>query len=242
MKLPSLFRSAGLVLLFAAAGAAVSAQQTVKCESNNGGRNYCGSFPPDRVTMNQQISGSPCIRGNSWGVDNRGLWVDRGCRAIFMIGRGGGYHGGGNSGGYGGTTVKCESNNGGRNYCGSYGGNEVTLNQQISGSPCVRGSTWGVDGRGLWVDRGCRATFNVSQRGGGYHDGGYGGGGYPGGGTIKCESNNGGRNYCGNYPPDRVTLNQQISDSPCVRGRSWGVDNRGLWVDRGCRATFRIGR
>ena len=88
MKLPSLFRSAGLVLLFAAAGAAVSAQQTVKCESNNGGRNYCGSFPPDRVTMNQQISGSPCIRGNSWGVDNRGLWVDRGCRAIFMIGRG----------------------------------------------------------------------------------------------------------------------------------------------------------
>ena len=34
----------------------------------------------------RQISGSPCIRGNTWGVDNRGLWVDRGCRAEFEVG------------------------------------------------------------------------------------------------------------------------------------------------------------
>ena len=28
------------------------------------------------------------------------------------------------------------------------------LARQISGSPCIRDTTWGVDRRGLWVDRG----------------------------------------------------------------------------------------
>jgi hypothetical protein len=36
--------------------------------------------------MQEQISGSPCEQGRTWGVDSRGLWVDRGCRAIFVIG------------------------------------------------------------------------------------------------------------------------------------------------------------
>jgi hypothetical protein len=80
-----LFRMSVLVLLFAAIAVAASAQQTIKCESNNGGRNYCGSVPSNHVTLERQISGSPCVRNSTWGVDNRGLWVDRGCRAIFNI-------------------------------------------------------------------------------------------------------------------------------------------------------------
>jgi len=27
-----------------------------------------------------------------------------------------------------------------------------------------------------------------------------------------------------------------------VFGKSWGYDNRGIWVDRGCRAEFNVGR
>jgi Protein of unknown function (DUF3011) len=238
MTLRTLRRSAVVALLSSGLATAAAAQQNIKCESNNGGRNYCGSYAPNQVTMDRQISGSPCVRGSTWGVDNRGLWVDRGCRATFIISRGG-YPGGGYpGGGSGGSTVKCESNNGKRNYCGNYQANQVTMNQQISGSPCVRGSTWGVDNGGLWVDRGCRAIFNISgygnrPGGGGYH-------GAPPMTTIKCESNNGKRNYCGSYAPNQVTMNQQISGSPCVRNNTWGVDNRGLWVDRGCRATFNI--
>jgi hypothetical protein len=38
----------------------------------------------------------------------------------------------------------------------------VDLVQQLSGSPCTRGVTWGNDGLGIWVDRGCRARFNVT--------------------------------------------------------------------------------
>lgn len=65
-----------------------SAQQSIRCESNNGSRVYCGpgNINPDQVTMQRQISGSPCDRGSTWGVDRRGLWVDRGCRADFVIG------------------------------------------------------------------------------------------------------------------------------------------------------------
>ena len=66
------------------------AQQTIKCEANNDNRKYCGSYRPGEVRMQQQISGSPCIEGQSWGLDRQGLWVERGCRAIFSIGRFGG--------------------------------------------------------------------------------------------------------------------------------------------------------
>jgi hypothetical protein len=82
-------RSAVLVFLLAVFAVAASAQQTIKCESNNGGRNYCGNYSGNQVTMDRQISGSPCVRGSTWGVDNRGLWVDRGCRATFNVSYGG---------------------------------------------------------------------------------------------------------------------------------------------------------
>ena len=84
MKLHTLLRLACLVALFSIAAYA-SAQPAVKCESNNGGRVYCGAYTPNQVTMNKQISGAPCVRGSTWGVDNRGLWVDKGCRATFYI-------------------------------------------------------------------------------------------------------------------------------------------------------------
>jgi hypothetical protein len=84
MKLLTLLRLACLVALFSIAMRA-SAQPAVKCESNNGGRVYCGAYTANQVTMNKQISGAPCTRGSTWGVDNRGLWVDRGCRATFFI-------------------------------------------------------------------------------------------------------------------------------------------------------------
>ena len=137
-------------------------------------------------------------------------------------------------------SIKCESNDGRRNYCGSYDYRQVQLEKQISGSPCVSGRSWGVDDRGLWVDNGCRAYFTVRTRS---HRDGYerrGDDNYGNQDSIRCESNDGRRNYCGNYDYNRVRLDRQISDSPCVNGRSWGVDDRGLWVDNGCRALFTI--
>jgi hypothetical protein len=206
---------------------------TLQCESNDGRRKYCGPANYNQVSLQRQLSSASCVQGESWGVDGRGLWVDRGCRAIFYLGGNGQY---GNNGGYHGGSITCESNDGQRKYCGRVG-RDVRLQRQLSQSPCVQGQSWGVDGQGLWVDRGCRAEF--SSGGGNWdNNGGNNGGNY--GGSITCESNNGQRKYCGRVGRD-VQLQRQLSQSPCVQGQSWGVDGQGLWVDRGCRAEFSSG-
>jgi hypothetical protein len=152
---------------------ATPAQQTITCESNDGGRKHCGAPNPGQVSLQRQISGSECIQDRTWGVDDRGLWVDHGCRADFLIGGNNNYNGPADNGSNGGgpaDTIKCESSDGNRKYCGQVDSRaQVTIQQQISGSPCEQNRSWGVDNRGLWVDHGCRAIFAT---GGGYDDGG----------------------------------------------------------------------
>jgi hypothetical protein len=59
--------------------------------------------------------------------------------------------------------------------------------------------------------------------------------------TITCESQNNRRQYCRiNDPRAQVDVVQVLSQAPCVRGRTWGNDGGGIWVDRGCRAQFRV--
>lgn len=57
------------------------------CSSDNGGRVFCEADTRDGVRLLRQISGSPCRQGETWGYDRRGVWVDRGCRAEFALGR-----------------------------------------------------------------------------------------------------------------------------------------------------------
>ena len=138
------------------------------CASDDGKRHLCRVDTSRGVTMTNQRSGSPCIQGQTWGYSRQGIWVDRGCRADFYLasnyrpGPGGPGYGGP---GYGaGTTITCSSNNGKRNYCSANTSRGVRLTNQRSGSPCIQGQTWGYDGRGIWVDRGCRADFVTMQR------------------------------------------------------------------------------
>jgi hypothetical protein len=128
----------------------------VTCSSNDGRRNWCDIGPSRDVRLARQISGSACIQGQTWGTDRRGLWVDRGCRAEFVVGRAGGPPPPPPP-----MMVTCSSNDGRRNWCDIGGRRDVRLNRQISGSACIQGQTWGTDRRGLWVDRGCRAEFRV---------------------------------------------------------------------------------
>ncbi|RZU42986.1 DUF3011 domain-containing protein [Edaphobacter modestus] len=210
--------------------------QSIYCASDDGKRNYCSANTRGGVEMTKQRSGSACIQGQTWGWDNRGIWVDRGCRAEFIT-RGG--NGGGNGNNGGGQSVTCSSDDGRRHSCSMDTRGGVRLTRQISGSSCVQGQTWGYDNGGVWVDRGCRAEF-VAGRGGSWNGGGNNGGG--GGQTFTCSSDNGGRNYCsipGGGNPNNVIMSRQISGSACIQGQTWGTDRRGLWVDRGCRAEFR---
>jgi hypothetical protein len=114
--------------------------------------------------MVNQRSGSPCKQGYSWGYDRRGIWVDRGCRADFVVMvQNSGYRPGYGGPPPGNGMITCSSDNGGRQYCQADTRRGVRLVKQRSGSPCVQGSSWGYDGRGIWVDRGCRADFMVGR-------------------------------------------------------------------------------
>ncbi len=212
-----------------------SGGQTLTCSSNDGKRNYCNVDTRGGIRLTRQISGSPCTQGQTWGFDNRGVWVDRGCRAEFVTGSGGGGNWGPGGGGQG-QTLTCSSDDGRRNYCNVDTRGGVRLTRQISGSPCSQGQTWGFDNRGVWVDRGCRAEFVIGAGGGGNWN--------PGNSqpqTITCSSDDGRRNYCNVDTRGGVRLTRQISGSPCTQGQTWGFDNRGVWVDRGCRAQFVTG-
>lgn len=143
-----------------------NAGAVINCASDDGRRAYCNADTRNGVTLSRQISGSACTEGQTWGYDQRGIWVDRGCRAEFILnGRGGGdrgYYRGDDRGNDRGraNTLTCESNNGGRVVCQADTRSQtVQLVRQISGSPCRQGETWGWDRRGIWVDRGCRAEF-----------------------------------------------------------------------------------
>jgi hypothetical protein len=59
--------------------------------------------------------------------------------------------------------VLCESYNYQFNQCFVRGYiRDAQLLVQRSSSPCIYGSSWGVNGNSIWVSNGCRAQFEVA--------------------------------------------------------------------------------
>jgi Protein of unknown function (DUF3011) len=106
---------------------------------------------------------------------------------------------GGAGGNYGGQRIYCASDDGRRRTCPvntSVG--IVRLMTQKSGAACVQGRTWGYTRNSIWVDRGCRADFEVGRRRG---DGKYG----------RRDANAGDGDYgAGNRPDGRVSYSGPI--------------------------------
>ncbi len=60
---------------------------TVTCQSVDNKYQYCRRSigTNARVSVQKRLSDSHCDEGRSWGYDADGVWVDKGCRAIFEI-------------------------------------------------------------------------------------------------------------------------------------------------------------
>ncbi|KFN50854.1 DUF3011 domain-containing protein [Arenimonas composti] len=58
--------------------------------------------------------------------------------------------------------------------------------------------------------------------------------------SLRCKSEDYRYKHCSVSVDGEVRLVQQISRAPCVRGRSWGTDRGGIWVDGGCDAQFEV--
>ena len=57
---------------------------------------------------------------------------------------------------------------------------------------------------------------------------------------ITCESRNDRYQSCPIDTAGYVTLDRQLSGTACTQGRTWDYNRREIWVDDGCRATFRV--
>ena len=160
---------------------------------------------------------------------------DRGNRNDDRRGPGGGYIGGGQ------RTIVCESYKKKSARCDVDTRGGVRLVQQTHGN-CIQGRSWGFDRGGIWVNDSCRAVFSVNSGRPGYGQGG----GFP---SANVPGNGSGRIIACNslqYQPARCAVDvyrgadlvQDISGK-CQR-RNWGWDRGGVWVNNGCRGTFRV--
>lgn len=147
-------------------GDLVGRSRVVRCESGSGRSNLCAMDTRRGVQLVRQLSRSSCIREQSWGWNDHGVWVSGGCRAEFRA-RGDGR--GGDSipaPARGGLSVRCESKEGRLQHCPIETRGGVRLLRQLSRTPCVEERNWGHDRRGIWVDGGCRADFEVENSSG----------------------------------------------------------------------------
>ena len=167
---------------------------------------------------------------------------------------------------YGGShqLFRCESNDGRYRQCNAGDGRRgnrgnVQLVRQLSRTACVEGQTWGSNRMGVWVDRGCRGEF-VFNNARGYRDDRYRPYPVPYPGdryddryngarygapdlqarSLRCESRDGNTARCGANVYRGVQVARQLSQSPCIEGRTWGWSRNEIWVSQGCRADFNV--
>jgi len=212
----------------------------IRCE-NVDGDGYCPGDTRNGVRLVREVGSERCTLGRNWGYERGGIWVSGGCGAEFEIGTPGSDYGWGYGYNEGGTII-CASDDRRRENCRVNTDGGARLIRKLSRAECVQGESWGFDRNGIWVDNGCAGQFEIGNTG-------QSSGNYPpplpspsrpGRPTLVCESD-GRVNYCAtgmlNY---NATLVREFGDDPCIAGRTWGQDQRGVWVDRGCAAEFRI--
>lgn len=127
----------------------------IRCESlNNRYRECVIGGSTGTVRLARQLSDTRCTEGRNWGTRGNVLWVNGGCRGIFMAG--------GSGGGAGGYGITCSSDDNRPRSCAwnnRYG--RPYLQRQLSSAPCREGSSWGYRGNAIWVSNGCRAMFRA---------------------------------------------------------------------------------
>lgn len=218
--------------------------ETFVCESKQNRHNECSYRASGTVTVhvNRQLSSSRCVYNDSWGSFDGGVWVDYGCRAEFAVRRPPGQPPHRPVGG----TIKhitCESKRDGYSHCRIDGidPSSVHIERKLSRSSCNQGLSWGVsDGEnsppGIWVDRGCRATFSYTTGRGSYS---------PYAGTrhdfeLPCESIRGRWNHCEVNQVHLARVELINGNEECNLYKAWGVDDTGIWVRNNCQAAFSV--
>ena len=222
-------------------------QRMVRCESTASRRVFCPAATMGRVRLARQLSNRTCIQGRNWTYSARGIYVSQGCRAVFAVGRPGGYadpnsvvshtHYQDGSG----RIIHCQSTASGRNYCGdSHSRYSMSGNRDPD---CIEGQTWGRDSRGVWVSGDCDADFSGSpyDGGNGYGNGNGNGTGYDNGYGNNSDGygNDGHDDASGNTEVDHThyvdSNGQVIHCQSTADGRNYCGDHDSRYIISGNR-------
>ena len=208
----------------------------VRCESSARETTRCKADTRGGVTLERQLSRAGCWYDETWGYDAKGVWVSNGCRADFALGRSA-------------PEVGTPS--------GSSAASESSSGSGLSGTDVAMGAAAvlvvGAIAAAVLANRnddddGDRDRCRHRDRRGrclddDEDDSGYGSGDpWSRDRLVKCESQGHKERYCRVDTRRGVELYRQLSEARCRYGSSWGYDRRGIWVDRGCRADFRVRR
>ncbi|XP_052781849.1 lectin ADEL-like [Mya arenaria] len=152
------WKLAALLLVFVAAESC-DITNTIRCSSHGYKYAECivpGGYGNAIITVINKLSRSSCTLGRSYGYRNGKLWVDRGCRAVFSVCLCRNF-----------VSMNCDSWSYKFKSCPVSGASRVSkvaLKSKRSRSPCTLGRSFGSDSNSIWVDRGCRATFDVCYK------------------------------------------------------------------------------
>jgi hypothetical protein len=143
-----------------------------------------------------------------------------------------GWSGGAGSAGSAGNLFEfnCSSTEGKYRECQLPVDGRARLIKQKSDSPCIQGQSWGQRGDRVWVDRGCRARFEVT----------FGGGGA--GQRVECRSEQQRYREC---PIAHGYVGRLVGDESggkCRNAGAWGTRDGVVWVDLGCKGRFELVR
>ena len=128
----------------------------VYCASDAMERVWCPADSRFGVRVIRQRSQAACVENETWGYGKRGIWVDRGCRADFRVT--------GDWQSRAAALIYCPSDYMNRNFCPVDTRDGVFIIRQRSEADCLFNRTWGYDRDRIWVDRGCRADFEIVDR------------------------------------------------------------------------------
>ena len=146
-------KSAVVLAAFVVALPVMAQQQTVTC-SSNGGSQSCPADTRNGVLLVREQSSNQCRQGQTWTFDRRGINVNSGCSADFLVNprSGGGGYGNGGNGGYG------NSNSNGNNAYNNGGGQDIG-----GGSGYIGGSGYNGGGSRVSIPQGTQVPFRTDQ-------------------------------------------------------------------------------
>jgi hypothetical protein len=206
-----------------ASSTAPALADNLRCDSRPGGYNYCRANTKNGVSLKSQHTRHACYQNDTWGYDRNGVWVSNGCSATFRIGKDDGD-----------TAAAIGLGILALGVIGAIASQDDNDDQDDYPPPSA-------------PPPGYDPNYPPDQQ---YPDGSYPPpdgddpydpyDNYGGTQVISCDSKNYKRRYCPAPVRNYAQLVQQRSKRACRFNKSWGYDQGGVWVNKGCRGEFAI--